>query len=336
MMRKRFVRVLIGTVVAATPFLLVDCSVGIWFQDAVLTSSVKNPQPIPAFSIPTFPPGTPFIHFLAFGDQGTGREGQRSVAAAMAKVATQDSAMFVLTLGDNFYPSGVESVSDPQWQEKFELVYSHSSLQIPFYAVLGNHDYYSNPEAQVEYSKLGRRWTMPARYYAFTKRIDDTTEVHFICLDTTPLDAERTEESEEGVELGTLDYRTQLAWLENQLQESRARWKIVLGHHALYSGGAHGDNKGLIKLLEPVFSKHKVDLYLAGHDHHIEMRKPANGVHYVVSGAGSTHRSVTWTENTLYAATNMGFNAFTTTPGHMVIEFYDKDGILRYAYTISK
>jgi acid phosphatase len=239
-------------------------------------------------------------------------------------------------LGDNFYPSGVESVSDEQWGEKFETMYSAQSLQIPFYAVLGNHDYYSNPAAEVDYSKRGGRWTMPSRYYSFTSSIDETTKVQFFCLDTTPLDAERTEETEEGVVLDSMDYRTQIAWLDRQLQDSQARWKIVVGHHALYSGGVHGDNNGLIALLEPLFRKHYVDLYLAGHDHHLEMKKPINGIHYVVSGGGGTHRSVTWMDNALYAATNMGFNAFTLSSREMVVEFYDKDGVLRYATTIYK
>jgi acid phosphatase len=176
---------------------------------------------------------------------------------------------------------------------------------------------------------------MPSGYYSFTKAIDETTEVQFVCLDTTPLDGERTEEIEEGVVLDSMDYRLQLAWLEKQLRDSHSGWKIVVGHHALYSGGAHGDNPGLIARLEPLFRKYGVDLYLAGHDHHLEMKKPINGIHYVVSGGGGTHRSVTWMENASYAATNMGFNAFTISAHQMVVEFYDKDGVLQYATTIA-
>ena len=50
---------------------------------------------------------------------------------------------------DNFYNSGVTSVSDPQWLESWRTPYNHSSLQLPWYACLGNHDYIGNPQAQV-------------------------------------------------------------------------------------------------------------------------------------------------------------------------------------------
>ena len=46
---------------------------------------------------------------------------------------------FVVLLGDNFYEDGVASVDDPQWQTKFEDPYAN--IDLPFYAVLGNHDH---------------------------------------------------------------------------------------------------------------------------------------------------------------------------------------------------
>jgi len=339
-MKKYASKVITLVIVVVGSFLVVDCgwglAAGVWFQDVVLTSSVKNPKPIPAFTIPAKTPGTSYLQFLLMGDPGTGRSGQRDVALAMGKIAAQDSISCALVLGDNFYPSGVKSVTDEQWEEKFERMYSAPSLQVPFYAVLGNHDYYSNPLAQVEYTKVSKRWRMPSSYYAFTQNIDDTTSVEFFCLDTTPLDADRAEEKEEGQDIDAVRDSLQLGWLEQKLQQSTARWKIVAGHHALYSGGIHGDNTGLIALLEPDFLKYKVDVYLAAHDHHLEMKKPIKGILHVVSGAGGTHRSVTWKDDALYAATNMGFNRIRISAAEIVIEFYDKDGNLKYAYVANK
>ncbi|MBI3005813.1 MAG: metallophosphoesterase [Ignavibacteriales bacterium] len=319
-------------------FLALDCGFGVWFQEVILTSSVKNPQPIPPFTIPPKDAGTNYLQFLAVGDVGTGRAGQSDVADGMARKAAEDSVSFVLFLGDNFYASGVSSVTDEQWQSKFEKMYSHTSLQVPFYAVLGNHDYYSNPQAQVDYTSVSptKRWKMPSRYYTFTATIDDTSSVQFFCLDTVPLDSERTEEIEEGQTLPPLDYRAQLTWLDEQLRESTARWKIATGHHALYSGGSHGDNKSMIGHLEPLFVKYKLDAYLAGHDHHQELKKPIKGVHYMVIGAGGTHRSVTWQDNTVFAMTNMGFTWFRLSASELLVEFFNREGNLLYARVIPK
>ena len=319
-------------------FASVDCGFGVWFQEVILTSSVKNPKPVPPFAIPAKDSTTRYLQFLAVGDAGTGRAGQRDVADGMGRKAAEDPVSFVLFLGDNFYASGVSSVTDEQWEFKFERMYSHTSLQVPFYAVLGNHDYYNNPQAQVDYTNVSvsKRWKMPARYYTFTQAVDDTSSVQFFCLDTTPLDAERVEEIEEGQTIVTVDYRTQLTWFDEQLQQSKARWKIVTGHHALYSGGAHGDNKGMIALLEPVFMKYKVDAYLAGHDHHQELKKPINGVNYLVIGGGGTHRSVTWQDNTIFAMTNMGFTWFRLSAKELLVEFFNREGRLLYAHVIPR
>lgn len=46
--------------------------------------------------------------------------------------------------GDNIYEEGVESVTDPLWSSRYCSVYTDPSiLDIPWYAILGNHDYYS-------------------------------------------------------------------------------------------------------------------------------------------------------------------------------------------------
>jgi hypothetical protein len=85
-------------------------------------------------------------------------------------------------------------VSDEQWKTKFEDMYRQPSPQVPFYGVLGNHDYRSNPQARVDYTATSTRWRMPDRYYTFSYNIDDTTRVQFFCLDTNPMSKGATEE----------------------------------------------------------------------------------------------------------------------------------------------
>jgi len=292
---------------------------------------VIDEQPTPPFQISERQPDTPYLDFLALGDTGTGGEGQKLVAEALADQARQQAAAFVLLLGDNFYELGLRSAQDSEWQSKFEDIYFHDSLQIPFHAVLGNHDHYGNPNAQLDYTRLTQtaqqgsgRWSMPARYYHFTQPLGPEHSVLFVALDTEPLANPFQTQSE------------QLAWLEKTLQDSDATWKIVFGHHPLYSGGQHGHQPHLISQLEPLFVKYGVDLYLAGHDHDQQLLQPRQGVHYVVSGAGAKSRDVRWLPETLYAATNFGFTRYRIAPDELVISFFTGQGQLAFAYTIPK
>lgn len=320
---------------SAVILLAVGCSGTIaWLHDNVIVSQVRNARSIPKFVVPAKDSSQPYVQFLAIGDWGTGGKGQRAIAEAMAEKARRDSAWFVLVLGDNFYQDGVSSVDDEQWQTKFERMYWQASLQIPFYAVLGNHDYRTNPQAQVEYTAHSARWKMPQRYYRLSQQIDSAHRIDFFCLDTYPLSDLSSEDVDQSRD--TSGVHSQLEWLARELSGSDARWKIVMGHHALYSNGEHGNNRGLISLLEPLLDRFNVDLYLAGHDHHQELLKPVRGVEFIVSGGGSIHRDVTWRSNTVYAATNLGFTWFRVGRDDLLVEFLTKEGTVDFAHVIRK
>lgn len=328
---KLLARIVILSLVAV---FLTSCAVYNWLDSSVASSKVINERSIPKFKVPAKIPGIKYLQFIAVGDVGTGAAGQQDVAEAMAAKATQEPISFVLFLGDNFYEYGVSSVYDPQWNNAFVDMYNQPSLQVTFYAVLGNHDYRSNPQAEVEYTRLSKRWRMLDRYYTFARKMDDSTAVQFFCLDTDPIaylsmsDAKTL--SDTGKEM------QQLRWLERELSESTARWKIALGHHTLYSGGEHGDNEVMQHLLEPLFTKYGIDFYLAGHDHDLELLKPIKGVNYVISGAGGKHRDVRWRDNTVYTVTNLGFSYFRISAHEAVLEFLSRNGNLNYAHTFQK
>ena len=85
--------------------------------------------------------------------------------------------------------------------------------------------------------------------------------------------------------------KTQLKWLEDQLAKDTADWKICFFHHPLYSsGGKHGSDKELRKVVEPLFVKYGVNVVLAGHEHFYERIKPQQGIYYFISGAGGKLR----------------------------------------------
>ena len=105
------------------------------------------------------------LNFLVFGDWGRrGEQDQVEVAEQMARAAGDVQPRFIVSVGDNFYENGVESVDDPQWQKSFEEVYHDSKLQVPWYCILGNHDYHApgDCDAQIAYHRINPRWNMPA------------------------------------------------------------------------------------------------------------------------------------------------------------------------------
>ncbi|KAG2438465.1 hypothetical protein HXX76_005018 [Chlamydomonas incerta] len=82
------------------------------------------------------------VVFFVVGDWGRdGNENQRRTARLMADVAACMPPAFVISTGDNFYPSGIRSVDDVQFDQSFRNVYTSPELQVPWYVVMGNHDY---------------------------------------------------------------------------------------------------------------------------------------------------------------------------------------------------
>jgi acid phosphatase len=275
----------------------------------------------PRFTVPPRETGIAYLDFAAAGDTGSGNARQAAVAAAMAGYSSANPLAFVLLLGDNFYENGVKSTADPQWQSKFERMYDAAALNVPFYAILGNHDYRENAEAQVDYTRAapGSRWRMPARYYVVTCTLADGSRVELFALDTTTFVSDAA----------------QGAWLERALAASTARWKIVFGHHPVYSNGHHGNSAGLIESLAPILA-HRADVYISGHDHDLQVLQPEGGVRYLVSGAGSRVRRTACREDTVYAAGRLGFTAFRVSRREMSILVVLEGGAVDYCLTISK
>ena len=111
------------------------------------------------------------INLIVTSDLGrNGYYDQKKVAATMGDVAEQIGPDAVLALGDTHHYEGVESVSDPLWMTNYELIYSHPELMVHWYPICGNHEYRGNTQAVIDYSKVSRRWDMPARYYTRPSR----------------------------------------------------------------------------------------------------------------------------------------------------------------------
>jgi acid phosphatase len=276
------------------------------------------------------------LNFVVFGDWGrNGEQDQRDVATQMAVAAKDMDAKFVISVGDNFYENGVSSVDDPQWQTSFEKVYSAPSLQVPWQVVLGNHDYHGNCDAQIAYGKISPLWKMPARYYIQSQQVDSATTVDFFYLDTTPMIKSYRTDAHTQNQVATQDVPKQLAWFKDALAASKAQWKIVVGHHPIYSGGGHGDTPELIKNILPLLQEYKVQAYFNGHDHDLQ-HLVAGEVNLFDSGAGSQHTPTFYTKHSKFAKSRSGFTAVALQADRMDVRMIDDRGKLLYTTSIPR
>jgi len=265
--------------------------------------------------------------FLVLGDWGRrGAETQRRVAAAMGAAALERDSRFVISTGDNFYPCGVRSIRDPQWKSSFEDVYTAPSLQRPWFVALGNHDYRGVPRAQLEYSRVSPRWRMPSRYFTVGPAESGIADLDIFVLDTTPMifSADETVQQLAHGHVSSHRGAVQLAWVEQELASSTARWKIVIGHHPIHSG-SHGDTRELVDHVKPLLEAYGVQAYVNGHDHNLQHIRRGS-IDYICSGSGAEAGSVGAVNGTRFRLARPGFAVFTAGPDALSFAFCDLDG----------
>ena len=278
--------------------------------------------------------GASSLSFLVISDWGgNGGTTQVAVAEQMGRTAAAQKSSFVITCGDNYHGNGIASAASPRWKTEYEDIYSNPSLMIPWYAALGNHDNRGKAEAEIDYSKISSRWKVPARYYTHTEKIDGTNEALFVQLDTSPfVIAYHKKGSAYHVE--GQDPKVQLRWLESVLGASRARWKIVVGHHPVYSAApGHGDTKELIADVLPLLQKYGVRIYFCGHDHVLQ-HLVDGGVNFFVCGGGSSHRTVNQRQDVQFGADSAGFLSMTLTANAAQATYIDDKGRELYRTSI--
>ena len=273
------------------------------------------------------------INFAIIGDWGRGgRPDQAQVAQQMAIACKNAGANFIISVGDNFYENGVASVDDPQWQKSFERVYAAPSLQVPWYVILGNHDYRGSCEAQLAYGKTHSRWNMPARYYTHLFPIDATNNLECFFIDTSPLISEYKNETDMKA-IHTQDVAAQLKWLDQALGASKAKWKLVFGHHPIYSAGmGHGNQEDMIRLVRPILTDHDVQGYFSGHDHDLQHLRD-DDLNYYVSGGGSEHLPVKAVPKIEFGLATSGFLLVSVRPNDMHVRYIDNLGNTIYTTT---
>ena len=119
------------------------------------------------------------------------------------------------------------------------------------------------------------------------KKINDSVAARLIFLDTSPLVNDYY--SKPGFpDIPKQDTAKQIAWLRDVLANSKEQWKIVFGHHPIYSASkVHGNTNELITKVKPLLEKYNAQIYFCGHDHDLQHLREKNGhIDYIVTGAG--------------------------------------------------
>jgi len=270
------------------------------------------------------PPIDDELRLVVLGDWGSGQIEQWQVAQGMESAASRLGGFHAgLMLGDNFYPAGVKSVDDPLWKLYFEQVYDTTHLaRLPWYALLGNHDYGGNARAQIEYSQKNPRWIMPAEYWSHEfKAADGAVLLQLIAVDTNK---------------EFLPWPKQMAFLDAELARARGP-VIVAGHHPIYTAGNLGALERVKNAMRTKLVDAKVAAYLAGHEHNHQLIIRGGLTQLIQGGGGKRLTGLPWkdvAEGVKFALEDYGFSVLRATRDGIHFDWCDRHGAVLYTHAL--
>lgn len=279
--------------------------------------------------------GKPVNFFLANDLGRNGYYDQKPIAELMGTMAESVGVECVVAAGDVHHFEGVRSISDPLWMTNYELIYSHPELMIPWYPILGNHEYRGNTQAVLDYTDISARWEMPDRYYTCVIENDGVT-VRLVMIDTTPLIDKYRDESDKYPDACAQDIDRQTEWLDSVLTTVAEDWVIVVGHHPIYAETPKSDTErtDMQKRVDPILRQHRVDMYLCGHIHNFQhIRMPGSDIDYVVNSSASLSRKVKPTEGTIFCSGLSGYSLITADKNVLSLHMIDKNGKVIHSIT---
>lgn len=220
------------------------------------------------------------VKIMCIGDWG------HTAQSWMVEKIRRYNTNVIFFLGDNFYPNGISSEKDPQW-EKLKVLFHPS---IPKYGCLGNHDYIGDPYKQIlsEESNFHIPHFFHKVYLGKKNIMTLFIDSQLFAPDITIPLLEACFASASSIDLYKriyhMEMEKQLQWLEYELQHSKSRWNFVCAHYPIFSNGPHEVSPVLQSRLFSIFKKYKVDLYLSGHDHNIQCIKKQDFMQIISGG----------------------------------------------------
>lgn len=208
--------------------------------------AVTGKKASPWYQFHTQSGSTDKVEFLYVGDvqDSIGGEANRFLREALSR---HPESEFLVCGGDLD-----DGPRQSCWDEAFRDIDSVTQA-MPLLVVAGNHDYRKGVIQWLE-----RRFPLTFSYFLDAKIADNQVytlnygPVQFFLLDSNR-------------ELPYL--LTQRDWLKAQLEQSRARWKIVVLHHPLFSIRSRSRNLIQRWVFNDLLESYGVDLVLQAHEH---------------------------------------------------------------------
>ena len=238
----------------------------------------------------------------------TEQGGAKAVGLAMTTLCKTKQCQFAIQLGDNVYPDGADANDGKDDTKRlYDLIYAplkplfDADPSLVVYSALGNHDWRSSRKGvalQTQWMAQQPNFFMDEKGYYSYKKGTPGNDVEFFVLDTNmllagqtyykvPLNPDGSEMNEQlAIKQGKAKLEKhdehegpqnnedikQLTWLKKSIANSTAKWKLVYGHHILWSigGTKYAEGHVLRRLLMPTLCKY-ADAYIAGHEHDLEL-----------------------------------------------------------------
>lgn len=280
------------------------------------------------------------LNFYVANDLGrNGFYDHRKVADLMGEMAEAIDIEFVVATGDVHHFEGVRSVHDPLWMTNFELIYRHPDLMIPWYPVLGNHEYRGSAQAVVDYSGISSRWRMEGLHYTKVFEEDGTT-VRIVFIDTTPLIDKYRTDSMKYADTRATDIEQELEWLDSVLASADEDWVIVAGHHPVFADTDKDEceRTDMQKRVDGILNKYgNVDMYICGHIHNFQhIRKENSDIDYIVNTSGSLSRKVSPVDGTVFCSPETGFSVVCADKDTLSLHMVNSRGRIIHTVTRTK